>query len=113
MRFLFDENLSPRLVGEVGKHWPDSSHIEAFGLRRATDDAIWTMAKGQGFTIVSKDDDFCSLALVQRSSFCEVSLHAETRLLGRFVFGEIRCPLPPFLSVAIGVSPVSAVGRFC
>ena len=65
MKFLFDENLSPRLVGEVGKIWPDSSHVESAGLRRATDDAIWTFAQGQEFTIVSKDDDFRSLALVR------------------------------------------------
>ena len=65
MKFLFDENLCPRLVGEVGKLWPDSSRVETVDLRRATDDAIWIFAQQIGFTIVSKDDDFRSLALVR------------------------------------------------
>ena len=40
MKFLFDENLSPRLVGEVATHWPDSTHVEAVGLRGAGDEII-------------------------------------------------------------------------
>jgi len=65
VKFLFDENLSPRLVGEVATHWPDSTHVEAVGLRGAGDEIIWRYAHTHGFTIVSKDDDFRSLALVR------------------------------------------------
>lgn len=65
MKFLFDENLSPRLVSVLASYWPDSMHVESAGLRRATDETIWRFARDQGFTIVSKDDDFSSLALVR------------------------------------------------
>ena len=65
MKFLFDENLSPRLVGEVGTQWPDCVHVDGVGLRAASDEAIWAYAQGHGYTIVSKDDDFRSLALVR------------------------------------------------
>jgi predicted nuclease of predicted toxin-antitoxin system len=61
---LFDENLSPRLVGDLASHWPDSTHIELLGMRGASDAAIWAHARDGNFIIVSKDDDFRSLALV-------------------------------------------------
>jgi predicted nuclease of predicted toxin-antitoxin system len=65
VKFLFDENLSPRLVRELAGHWPDSIHVDTSGLRGASDESIWAYAKAHGFTIVSKDDDFRSLALVR------------------------------------------------
>jgi len=34
-------------------------------MRGATDEAIWSFARDHGFTLVSKDDDFRSLALVR------------------------------------------------
>ncbi len=65
MKLLFDENLSPRLVTELTSHWPGSTHIELLGMRGATDEAIWAHARDGNFIIVSKDDDFRSLALVR------------------------------------------------
>ncbi len=66
MKFLFDENLSPRLVRELEDYWPGSIHVDAAGLRGASDESIWAfMRKAQAFTLVSKNDDFRSLALVR------------------------------------------------
>jgi predicted nuclease of predicted toxin-antitoxin system len=65
VKFLFDENLSPRLVSELAGHWPDSIHVETLGLRGDSDERIWRYAQTHGFTIISKDDDFRSLALVR------------------------------------------------
>jgi predicted nuclease of predicted toxin-antitoxin system len=39
--------------------------VESINLRGATDEAIWSFARDHGFTLVSKDDDFRSLALVR------------------------------------------------
>jgi predicted nuclease of predicted toxin-antitoxin system len=39
VKLLFDENLSPRLVGELSSHWPGSTHIELLGMRGASDEA--------------------------------------------------------------------------
>ncbi|MDQ6839875.1 MAG: DUF5615 family PIN-like protein [Actinomycetota bacterium] len=36
MRFLFDQNLSHRLVGELAEWFPDSVHVGAVGLDVAT-----------------------------------------------------------------------------
>ena len=65
MKFLFDENLSPRLVRELASYWPDSNHVDTLGMRGASDQSIWDFARDHGFTIISKDDDFRSLALVR------------------------------------------------
>lgn len=64
MKLLFDENLSPRLVGQLSDVFPNSGHVADLGLATASDSEIWEFAKIQGFTIVTKDDDFENLALV-------------------------------------------------
>lgn len=64
MKLLFDENLSPKLVGRLNAEYPDSSHVELAGLRSSPDRSIWEYAREQGFALVSKDDDFRSLSLV-------------------------------------------------
>ena len=64
MRLLFDENLSARLVGALADQFPDSSHVNLVGLASATDLEIWAYAREHDFTVVSKDDDFQSLSLV-------------------------------------------------
>jgi predicted nuclease of predicted toxin-antitoxin system len=58
-------NLSPRLVSILSAHWPESAHVESINMRGATDEAIWSFARDHGFTLVSKDDDFRSFALVR------------------------------------------------
>ena len=58
MKLLFDENLSPRLIELVGDEYPESRHIRDVELIGAPDREIWEYARANGFTIVSKDDDF-------------------------------------------------------
>lgn len=65
MKLLFDENVSPKLVGLVGGAFPESVHVYDVGLRGATDRRIWEHARENGFTLVSKDDDFRQRSFVQ------------------------------------------------
>ncbi len=58
MKLLFDENLSPRLVGALADIYPGSAHVQRCGLGSWDDSAIWQYAKDNGFAIVSKDSDF-------------------------------------------------------
>lgn len=58
MKLLFDENLSPRLVGLLAAEFPNSSHVEILNMRGTTDLAIWEFAREHNFIIVSKDNDF-------------------------------------------------------
>lgn len=58
MRLLFDENLPPRLVVELGDLFPDSLHVSECDLGSAVDRSIWEFAKAENLVIVSKDSDF-------------------------------------------------------
>jgi|TARA_B100000315_G_scaffold256507_1_gene302581 predicted nuclease of predicted toxin-antitoxin system len=58
MRFLFDQNLSPRLQDLLADLYPGSIHVRAVGLKSADDEAVWSYAAQHGLTIVSKDSDF-------------------------------------------------------
>lgn len=65
MKFLFDENMSPRLVARLADVFPESVHVRDVGLERATDTAIWAFALANGLTIVSKDSDFHQISFLQ------------------------------------------------
>lgn len=67
MKLLFDENLSPRLVGLLADLYPGSLHVHQCGLGSADDIAIWEYAKANGLTIVSKDSDFQERAILAGS----------------------------------------------
>lgn len=58
MRFLFDQNLSPRLRDLLADLYPDIVHVGDVGLHTADDGTVWRYAAQNGLTIVSKDADF-------------------------------------------------------
>jgi predicted nuclease of predicted toxin-antitoxin system len=64
MKFLFDQNLSPRLPRWLSDLYPGSAHVRDIGLRDATDTVIWSYAQEHGFVIVSKDSDFQQRSLL-------------------------------------------------
>jgi predicted nuclease of predicted toxin-antitoxin system len=45
--------------------YPGSEHVRAAGPLGATDSDVWVFAAHEGFTIVSKDNDFRQLAFVR------------------------------------------------
>jgi predicted nuclease of predicted toxin-antitoxin system len=64
VKLLLDENLAPRLVAKLEGSFPGSRHVRDVGLREASDLAVWSLARTQGFAIVSKDWDFQQLSFV-------------------------------------------------
>ena len=64
MRLLFDQNLSPHLVGLLANLYPESEHVQSADLDRASDEAVWTYAKERGFIIVTKDTDFHERSII-------------------------------------------------
>ncbi len=58
VKLLFDENLSPRLVGLVSDVFPGSTHVRDVGMKAASDPIVWNFAAEHGYVIVSKDADF-------------------------------------------------------
>ena len=64
MTLLFDENLSPRLVGRLADLYPSSAHVRDVGLAGRSDAEVWALAARDGYVIVSKDGDFVQRALL-------------------------------------------------
>ena len=58
MKLLLDENISYRVVQDLSKLYPGSTHVRLVNLQLATDQAVWDFAKNNGYIIVSKDSDF-------------------------------------------------------
>ena len=65
MKFLFDQNLSPKLPSKLADVSPGSAHVQDFGLDLADDDDLWEFAKLSEFAIVTKDEDFSTLSILQ------------------------------------------------
>jgi len=65
VKLLFDQNLSPRLVDHLADLYPGSMHVQSLGLDIASDDALWAHARGAGFAILSKDEDFNNLGVMR------------------------------------------------
>lgn len=61
MKLLFDQNLAYRMVAKISEVFPDSAHVAALNLDKATDLEIWEFAKTNGYVIVTKDSDFNDL----------------------------------------------------
>ena len=69
MRFLIDQNRSPRLASLLRARGHDAVHTLELGLERAEDDALLMLAAQEGRVIVSGDTDFGALlALLRRRS---------------------------------------------
>ena len=58
MKLLFDQNLSHRLPDRLADLFPESAHVRAAGLDRASDDQIWQYASSNVYCIVTQDSDF-------------------------------------------------------
>ncbi len=64
MKALIDQNLSFRLVDILLPSFPGSCHVRDVGLAGVDDRRIWHFAKDEGFSIVTKDNDFLARTLV-------------------------------------------------
>lgn len=58
MKLLLDQNLSRKLIKQIEDIFPESWHITSVLSEKSDDREIWLYAKENGFTIVTKDDDF-------------------------------------------------------
>lgn len=65
MKLLFDHHLSRKLVTRLQDCFPDASHVVLHGLEQADDLVIWSFARAQRYTIVTKDADFNDVATLR------------------------------------------------
>jgi predicted nuclease of predicted toxin-antitoxin system len=69
VKFLIDQNRSPRLASLLRDRGHDAVHTLELGLERAEDDALLMLAAQEDRVIVSGDTDFGALlALLRRRS---------------------------------------------
>ena len=61
MRFLFDQNISHRIIKLLPKNYSGSSSVKKEGLINAPDRQIWEFAKELDYIIVTQDSDFNDL----------------------------------------------------
>jgi predicted nuclease of predicted toxin-antitoxin system len=64
-KLLLDENLASSLVGALSDLYPGSAHVANVGLAAARDRVIWTYAAANDFVLVTKDEDFQRLSILQ------------------------------------------------
>ncbi len=66
MKFLFDENISYRIVRQISSSVPGSIHVSQSGLAKPpADRQIWHFAKANNYLIVTFDEDFQDLSNVK------------------------------------------------
>jgi predicted nuclease of predicted toxin-antitoxin system len=63
LKLLVDENLAPRLAGDLADLFPGSIHVSAAELGSSPDVVIWEYAQAHRFTFLTKDKDFASLSI--------------------------------------------------
>jgi len=59
MKLLIDNNISYRVCSLLAKSIEGCKHVSDFDMDKSTEDsASWSFAKNNGYTILTKDNDF-------------------------------------------------------
>jgi predicted nuclease of predicted toxin-antitoxin system len=61
MKFLFDQNISHRILQLIPDTYSDSTTVKKERLINASDREIWEYAKSNDYIIVTQDSDFNDL----------------------------------------------------
>jgi predicted nuclease of predicted toxin-antitoxin system len=77
VKFLVDENLSPRIAELLTKAGQDSVHVRDLQATSAPDSTIMTLALADGRVIISADTDFGALLAQARATEPSVILVRE------------------------------------
>ena len=65
VRLLLDENLSERLLQSVADLFPGSTHVRNLNASGASDTWLWEFARSNGFTLVTRDEDFVAMSVLR------------------------------------------------
>ena len=65
MRLLFDEQLSEELIVLLQDVFPDSLHVRQLGAGGSADQRVWQLARERDCVLVTKDEDFHRLSVLQ------------------------------------------------
>jgi predicted nuclease of predicted toxin-antitoxin system len=65
VRLLFDEQLSEELIVLLQDIFPDSLHVRQLGAGGFADRRVWRLAREHDCVLVTKDEDFHRLSVLQ------------------------------------------------
>jgi predicted nuclease of predicted toxin-antitoxin system len=74
VKFLVDQNRSPRLAELLREAGHDAVHTFELGFERAEDDELVTLAREQGRVVISGDTDFGALLALANATAPSVIL---------------------------------------
>lgn len=80
MRFLLDQNRSPRLAELLREAGHDAVHTLELGLERASDEVLLALADRERRVVVTGDTDFGALLALTRNSSPSVILFRARRM---------------------------------
>jgi len=64
MRLLFDDNISWRIKRLIKEHFEESLHVSDIKRTLMTDSEIWQYAKMNNYIIVTFDEDFYNIQMI-------------------------------------------------
>lgn len=64
MKFLFDQNISFKVLKQLPEFFSNASHVKFERLINAPDREIWEYAQKNDYTIITQDADFNDLNLL-------------------------------------------------
>lgn len=67
MKFLFDQNISFRVLQKIKDVYPDANHVRDFNLLNVKDYTIWDFARQNNYCIVTSDADFIDFSMLKGS----------------------------------------------
>ena len=97
MRFLIDNALPPRLAELLVSAGHDATHVRAYGMHAASDEAIVSRAREEDRVIVSADSDFGSILAAQDVERPSFILFREPNLLSTSDYAKTLLPALPLL----------------
>lgn len=64
MKFLVDENLPPRFADLLRDADHEAAHVFDHDLAGHPDEDVWTVARREGYVVVTNDADFSAIAVL-------------------------------------------------
>jgi len=76
VRFLVDAQLPPALARLLTQHGHVAEHVHDIGLGHAPDREIWRIAGERSAILITKDEDFANLVVLEETEVAVVWIRA-------------------------------------
>lgn len=111
MKFLIDNALPPHLAELLLAAGHDATHVRAYGMQAASDEAILSRAREEGRIVVSADSDFGAILAAQETECPSFILFREPNLLSASDYFDTLLPVLPLLEPELKTGCVAVFRR--